>query len=341
MKRKVVIQAIALAHEMPYDCQYYDVEKRVTFSLLDSGIVTTDKVTEGLKKVNFTPSTPSITLEWDTDYEKKTNHPDVRTLSEFEFWKRCPIVDYPGHKNPNASKKIFLVIVDESEIKNIKAQLVKKRTDAMNKLYKIGESGRKTAATFYGVSGVSTMTEQDVLVALSDWETGLILNPANMYPPAGMSILDHFLDEYDDSSVTVMIRVNVKRALDIGIIKKVNSDDTRPNIFTYMLNNSPIADSDDQLVSYMQNNIDTYDQVIVNGIKTFEKSQQAAASKKTGDKGNIVIDKEDGKSKVRQPGMIERLHAQAVELGIEGYKAMSPPKLSEAIEKALEAANKV
>ena len=308
-------------------CQFSDVETGKLFSLVENQ--KKGKFVEGAlpdktspKVINFIvhPKRPNeYTFEFEYNDERLDS---LEYIAYQKFWLKHPSVLPPkGQKNPNFKNAEF-IMEDLTDMRENEAELIKRKSKVYQKytqLDAVGETrNKKNVAYHYGISNADKMNENDLLVVLVG-NSGILMQEKN---------IDSFL-KYDSGDTHIQLSINTRRAIEKGIVerKRTNNQDT------FFVNNHPIGNSEDAVISYMDSNNEFYAQYIVQ--KLGDDAEVEKKEKKKHIAETIKVDDLEGMRKEAK----EKLDI-LVGFGIKGAKVgrwasiQSAEKMKEAIDDA-------
>lgn len=224
-------------HSTFVDGKYYDKEKGQTITLLNNyGVVTSDRVLAANETVWiqwFKTNAPTFVLTWDDEKE------NGKKIAEWvKYLKRHDNIKCDG--NTNAVKAPQFKLVDSRQVYVERADAIKTKLAVGNLINNMRASQLMEVAYFTGANPIGKTTEQ-IFAELCDFDLGkCMVNPAR------------FLAEWKapDRSHTVY----AKKAVTLEIIKLDNG--------VYKFNNASIGGTHDEIVVFLKNNPDLYDNYI-------------------------------------------------------------------------------
>ncbi len=325
-----------------YICQFIDPVTNKKISLVENGGV--GRYREGdllpnevVKAMNFelNPRQPERYIYKFKFNDEKQDSAEYQAYKK--FWLRAPGVKPPeGEKNPNFNRllpngdinPIFipvptLVIEDLSTKEENEAELIFKKDKVLQKfkmLDAVGElKNKRNVAYYFGVPEADTMDEKKLVVRLVEPSSGILMQRENM---------DKFLD-YDTGDFLTQLAINARRAIETKIVESRIVG----NGITYFINNHPVADTEEGVITYLDNNRDFYIQYIVEKL-----GEKALAEKK--EKRAQVAEKIESIDLVGLQNKAKERFEQLKALGIKGAKVakwaqiQSAEKLQDAIKEA-------
>ena len=317
-KHTVKIQPVSLNGDKGIICSYYDIEAKKTFAILQDDTVVVNPGKDALlKKINFSSSYTTHVIEFDDAVSE-----DKRFKEQAQWWRRQPeTLDMNAKKKHSNLVRLGYTYIDVGNQKDMQAKLIENVSQVLDKLMKAGPEGRVKIATFYGVTGASQKKDGELIIELGDMRSGKLMNPKLMWDDEkDISFMDHFLNEYKSDSAETIFKVNVKKAVAMGLIEQKKNTPGKPLLTTFYINNDPIASSEDALIIYLKEHPDLYETYIVDRINADNKQKKDLA---------------DAQLKSNKGALSEvEIRKRGKELGIKGYAVIKIVTLQGLIEEA-------
>ncbi len=266
-----------------YFCQFNDKEGELHTLLEGSkhGKYHKGEVPKGsnVKSINFTVSNRN--RNFFEDFKVDTTKPTSDEYKNYNhFWLKAPNVKPPAEiENPNYTGHADLIIenITKSEENNVK--LNSNKNKAYQKFMALdaeGSRNKRNVAFFFGVPEADKMTEEKLMLKLADFTSGTIMQPEN---------IQRFLD-YDSGDFLTQLSINTRRAIAKGYVETRMSGSTT----TYYINNHPVGESEDGVISYLDSNRDFYHDYIVVKLGDAAEKQKKDNEKKAAKAEIIATD---------------------------------------------------
>lgn len=192
-----------------------------------------------------TNETP-FSFEYDDDKDDYTTRNKKKLAALLKYHHQ---VITEGFLNPNGGSAMIFEFKDSVEQNAKEYKALAMLRSAMNKVWDMSYQDKINTVYYYGSNPVSQtgkiMTHREVTIKLLEIGVGVVVNSMT-YSTSGMSFIEHFVEKYNVSDPSYVIKTTILKALSIGLLKREGT--------AIMLQDRVLGSTIEEVIAWYNNN---------------------------------------------------------------------------------------